>query len=989
MSNKRNRFSRAFSLILLAAGAASLLLSHLAAAGSLDGKITGYIMRFFEAASFSLHGAAIYSFGLFLILEGFIVLLFRKKKRASMVISVPYLVLLYGTLLIYTHLLGGIDSPAFLMANVEKDRNMIVLVCILLELLLYVALLFLLAPLDRKIAKRSEFRIRQDEYKAENTEDARTAIKDEDDARKYLKKMAREEKKAQRKALKAERKAKRQKSAEEEGEEAEETFTTPGAVFIPREPVRPEDPVSFPDFEDIPELHTIKPGNRGAELLSDTMMEGIRPSAPLRETRVFETIKEEVERQPEPEPEPEPERVHYDFSSAQTFSKGGMLEATIEAMSRNTGNTVLPPKKPIIGYDDVKEEKPKTTGSIAPSGLSPDHPRYKLFEALQRKPGVSRFPSRSFSAEEPDARKDESAVQHAHREEAPAPIAEKPVEKQESAVFFQDEEDDVFRQPAPKKEIHQAPPVFREEAPKTAPEPKEEYIPQPEDEDIHEQENELLLTVGIGGLQSNEMGLAAINRRKRIKYLAPPSDFLVDYPEVSAEIDEETRKRGDVIIDVLRQFHVEATLDSIVKGPTVTMYQINPAEGTPVQKITQRETDLSYNLEGANIRILAPVPGKRAVGIEVPNAKRAVIGFKDMLREYGRNKDFQKMRIPMILGRTITGEPIVYDVAKAPHMLIAGSTGSGKSVCINSFICTGIYTRSPRDLRFIMIDPKVVELSVYNGIPHLLTPVITDAKKVVKALMWLCDEMDRRYKMLSKFGVRNIEGLNEKIKSENIAAEKLPYIVLIMDEFADLMAVVAKEIELYVSRLAAKARAAGIHLILATQRPSSDVVTGTIKNNFPARIAFAVSSSVNSRIIIDELGAESLLGKGDMLLLDSSKPGTQRIQGAFLSDSEVDAIVSYEKRNSTTDYLAEDIFEDAPENDESSDEYFDEGDSDDDLYQRAKEICYEKKVASASFLQRRMKIGYNRAARLIDRMEEEGIIGPPNGSKPREIICFK
>ena len=511
---------------------------------------------------------------------------------------------------------------------------------------------------------------------------------------------------------------------------------------------------------------------------------------------------------------------------------------------------------------------------------------------------------------------------------------------------------------------------------------------EPEEEPA-EQQDELELIVGIGGLQSNELGYASINRRKKVKYLAPSTDILYDYPAVSTEIDEETRRLGDIIINTLKEFHITATLDSIVKGPTVTMFQINPAEGTAISRIASRETDLSYNLGGVQIRILAPVPGRRAVGIEVPNAKRAVIGFKDMLAEYGKNPDYKKMKVPMILGRTITGEAIVYDVAKAPHMLIAGTTGSGKSVCINTFICTAIYTRSPKDLRFIMVDPKVVELTIYNGIPHLLTPVITEAKKAVKALEWLVEEMERRYKMLSNYGVRNIEGLNEKIKEEHIPAEKLPYIVLIMDEFADLMTVVGKEIETNVSRLAAKARAAGIHLILATQRPSSDVITGTIKNNFPARIAFAASSAINSRVILDEGGAESLLGKGDMLLLDSSKPGLTRIQGAFLSDKEVDAIVGFEKANSTPDYLVEEIFEEPPEPEESDDDVFDEGDSDEDLYERAKQICYEKKVASASFLQRRMKIGYNRAARMIDRMEEDGIIGPPNGSKPREIICYK
>ena len=336
-------------------------------------------------------------------------------------------------------------------------------------------------------------------------------------------------------------------------------------------------------------------------------------------------------------------------------------------------------------------------------------------------------------------------------------------------------------------------------------------------------------------------------------------------------------------------------------------------------------------------------------------------------------------------------EPVTIDVAKMPHMLIAGTTGSGKSVCINSFICTLIYTRSPQDVRLIMVDPKVVELTVYNDIPHLVTPVITEPKKVVKALGWLCDEMERRYQMISKFGVRNIEGLNAKIRNENIPAEKLPYIVLIMDEFADLMSTVGKDIETYVARLAAKARAAGIHLILATQRPSADVITGTIKNNFPARIAFAVSSGTNSRIILDEGGAENLLGRGDMLLMEPSSMGFQRIQGAFLSDDEVYSIVGFAKKHGSPDYLSEDIFEEPPEPsaEDDDDDPVSDADSDEVLYERAKQIVYERKCASASFLQRRMKIGYNRAARLIEMMEENGIIGPQNGSKPREILRYE
>ena len=298
-----------------------------------------------------------------------------------------------------------------------------------------------------------------------------------------------------------------------------------------------------------------------------------------------------------------------------------------------------------------------------------------------------------------------------------------------------------------------------------------------------------MLSVGIGGLRSNEYGYGSIAQRAKQKYVFPDDSILYDYPGISTEIDDATRATGDTIVRTLAEFNVDVELVNIVKGPTVTMYEIRLHEGTLVSKVTSKYNELSLNLGGVHIRILAPVPGKQVVGIEVPNKKRDVVGFKDMLREYKKNPDRAKLNVPMILGRTITGSPQIIDVAKMPHMLIAGTTGSGKSVCINTFICTVLYTRSPKEVRFIMIDPKVVELSIYNGIPHLLTPVITEPKKVVKALKWLCDEMDRRYNMLSRFGVRNIKGLNEKIQNERIPAEKLPYIVLIMDEFADIMTI--------------------------------------------------------------------------------------------------------------------------------------------------------------------------------------------------------
>ena len=397
------------------------------------------------------------------------------------------------------------------------------------------------------------------------------------------------------------------------------------------------------------------------------------------------------------------------------------------------------------------------------------------------------------------------------------------------------------------------------------------------------------------------------------------------------------------------------------------------------------EKNIGLRIGGQKIRILAPVPGKSAVGIEVPNAKRATVGFKELLSPLKK----ANLNVPMILGRDIQGEPKVLDVSKCPHLLIAGTTGSGKSVCINGLIASILYTKSPKDVRLIMVDPKVVELNVYNGIPHLLTPVITEPKRVLKMLNWLVEEMDRRYNVFSQAGVRNIENFNSRIHEFGYATEKMPYIVLIMDEFADLMTVIGKDIEDYIRRIMAKARAAGIHVVMATQRPSSEVVTGTIKNNIPTRIAFAASSGMNSRIVLDEMGAENLLGKGDMLLSTQSSPGLVRIQGAFLSEDEVDQIVRHVKKQGEPDYLDESIFEDEPEPDDSpiSEESL-EG-SDADLYERAKQICFERKGASASYLQRRLSIGYNRAARLVEQMEDEGIVGPANGSKPREILRYE
>ncbi|MDD7201484.1 MAG: DNA translocase FtsK [Sphaerochaetaceae bacterium] len=492
---------------------------------------------------------------------------------------------------------------------------------------------------------------------------------------------------------------------------------------------------------------------------------------------------------------------------------------------------------------------------------------------------------------------------------------------------------------------------------------------------------------GVGGLASANAGKSALLNRKQLDYQAPPIDILVDYPAASQEVDELTRQKGDRLIQTLDEFGVSVTPVSIIKGPTVTMYEIAPAPGVRVNRILGLADNIQLSLPATQVRIVAPIPGKSCVGVEVPNAIRTTVGFKEMLPAL----DLKDYKLPMILGRNLLGEPVCCDVSKTPHLLIAGATGSGKSVCVNSLICSILYKKSPREVRMVMVDPKVVELQMYNGIPHLLTPVITDSKKTLKILDFCLDEMDRRYRLLEGLRTRSIIGYNEKIAQGGIAREKMPYIIVIIDEFADLMNTVGKELEQKVSRLAAMSRAVGIHLVLATQRPSVDVVTGIIKSNLPGRIAFMVNSAVDSRIILEQTGAEKLLGKGDMLYLNPADPTPQRIQGAFLSDSECEKIVDFVSAQGEPDYIDEAFLEDEPDRDaniEGFDEDMQSGADEEDLYQQALAIVVERKSASASFLQRRLRIGYNHAARLVEQMEEEGVVGPANGSKPRPLLRY-
>lgn len=462
-----------------------------------------------------------------------------------------------------------------------------------------------------------------------------------------------------------------------------------------------------------------------------------------------------------------------------------------------------------------------------------------------------------------------------------------------------------------------------------------------------------------------------------------PSDLLDTYSNGEYWlIDEETKQAASDLKETLSEFKIEAEVTGIRKGPVVTMFEILPAPGVKLSKIVALQDNIALRLAASSVRIVAPIPGKHAVGIEVPNKERAVVSFKEIVDL--DLPQFNKMAIPVILGKDISGEPQVLDLAKTPHLLIAGSTGAGKSVCVNSMILSILYKRSPQDVKLIMIDPKVVELKLYNDIPHLLTPVITESKRAFQSLQYCLCEMERRYACLDGMGVRDIVSYNKRIVERKIAAEKLPYIVVIIDEFADLMATTGKELESTIARLAAMSRAVGIHLVLATQRPSIDVITGLIKANIPSRIAFMVASKMDSRIIIDQVGAEKLLGKGDMLYASATDPFPVRIQGTLVNDNEVEAVVDYVKQYGEPEYIDDEIFVDDDEEGGSGPGLFSDGE--DPLYDEALQIVVQAGKASASYIQRRLKIGYNRAARLVEEMEERGIVGPANGSKPREVI---
>jgi len=460
-------------------------------------------------------------------------------------------------------------------------------------------------------------------------------------------------------------------------------------------------------------------------------------------------------------------------------------------------------------------------------------------------------------------------------------------------------------------------------------------------------------------------------------YIIPTSFLHNSVPFDSETWESEIKRNTQLLIRTLADFGIEARVINVNRGPVITLYEMQIAAGIKINRVVGLSDDIAMALAAYRVRIVAPIPGKSAIGIEIPNKKREMVTLGDIIKSKSYSE--QKGSLKVGLGKDILGMPVNLDLKKQPHLLIAGATGSGKSVCVNSIITSIIYNYDPNYVRFILVDPKMVELQLYDGMPHLLTPVITEPHLAPGVLKWSIFEMDRRYRLLAAMNTRDIVRYNEKMDKGSIKGEKLPFIIIIIDELADLMMVASKEIEGYITRIAQKARAVGIHLVLATQRPSVDVITGIIKANFPARIAFQVAQKTDSRTIIDQNGAEKLLGKGDMLYQSPMSSYPVRIQGAFISEDEIVDVVRHLRTLGKPDYIDIDEFLFADEEREFNEE-------EDELFVEALKIVEDTRKASASYLQRRLSIGYNRAAKMMERMEDLGYIGPQQGSKPRDIF---
>lgn len=483
-------------------------------------------------------------------------------------------------------------------------------------------------------------------------------------------------------------------------------------------------------------------------------------------------------------------------------------------------------------------------------------------------------------------------------------------------------------------------------------------------------------------------------------YQLPPLSLLLKPKESTTSSKDFVQEQKEILQATLDSFGLDATVTGAIVGPRVTRYEITPEPGVKVEKISALSNNIAMDLQATSIRILAPIPGKNAVGVEVGNPKSSAVSIRSMMDSDNWAKT--RAEIPIILGKNVSGDVVITDLAKSPHLLIAGATGSGKSVCMNTLLMSLMYHFSPDDLKLIMVDPKVVEFEVYKKIPHLITPIVNDPHKVPLALRWAINEMERRYKILGKVGVRNLESFNtRKINSEavkdhegNIIPDKLPLVVILIDELADIMMIAKADVETSIARIAQKARAVGIHMVLATQTPRKDIITGVIKANLPSRIAFRVGSIVDSRVILDRKGAESLLGQGDMLFLPPGSADLDRIQGSWVSDDEIKAVVNF-----VADQAEQEFFHGVIETEEAEDSSISSGPAasavskylqpgDDENFKQALEIILSERKASTSYIQRRLKIGYNKAADIIDILEERGIIGPqpPTGGANREIL---
>lgn len=476
----------------------------------------------------------------------------------------------------------------------------------------------------------------------------------------------------------------------------------------------------------------------------------------------------------------------------------------------------------------------------------------------------------------------------------------------------------------------------------------------------------------------------AIPTPKPGDYQLPPITLLTDVKKYDTSLlHKELQHQAHVLEETLLSFGIEAQVGQISCGPTIVSFEVQPAIGVKVQKIKALENDIALNLQAKSLRIIAPIPGKACVGIEIPSPRPQEVGFKEMLEAYRQSgKEFQ---IPVLLGKMVSGEEVTADLTKMPHCIIAGATGSGKSVCINTLVMSILMNASPDMVRLLMVDPKKVELTAYSQLPHMIAPVITEPKGAASALHWLVREMEKRYEILKTTACRNILAFNSRDdKTQPDIPATMPYIVAIIDEMADLMIAAAQDIETPIARIAQMARAVGIHLILATQRPSREVITGLIKANFPTRIAFKVASRINSQIILDEIGAETLLGNGDMLFLPPGTSLLTRAQGAFIRDEDINRVIEFIAKQRGPSYLIPSFDNFVPE-----DRSFEDDGEEDDLYDHALEIVQSTGNASTTFLQRKLKIGYARAASLMDHLERRGIIGPQEGAKPRKVLVFK